>query len=352
MNMGRPNLVVLTPVRNEAWILPRFLEVTGRLADKIIILDQNSTDGSAELCQAHPKVHLLKNPSREYNEAERQRILIDAARKLVPMPRVLLALDADEIIAANAPSTKDWSRGLSAKPGTVLYIEKPTFFGGMEQVIRYPDGFPLGFVDDNSRHDAKLIHSVRIPTPAGVPILKLDEVKVLHYALIRPKAQAAKNRMYSVIENISHKSHVLARRAMYRADKDYSLEGPLEPTDPRWLEGWEDQGINMRFVPDQDPHWHDFEVLHHMAEHGPRRFWLDDIWQVDWELYRRQARQLGIAPVPQKPIRPPPAVLSSLMRLADAGYCALRSLRFGKPARQLRTKSPAQSRLHVHAGTT
>lgn len=63
MKDRQPNLVVLTPVRNEAWILPRFLTVTAKLADAIIVLDQNSTDGSVEICQAHPKVHLLRNPT-------------------------------------------------------------------------------------------------------------------------------------------------------------------------------------------------------------------------------------------------------------------------------------------------
>jgi len=33
-------IVVVTPVRNEAWILERFLSVTSRFADHIIIADQ------------------------------------------------------------------------------------------------------------------------------------------------------------------------------------------------------------------------------------------------------------------------------------------------------------------------
>src|SRR5262249_47213302 len=49
-------VVVLTPVRNEAWILARFLAVTARFADLILVADQGSTDGSAELCRACPKV--------------------------------------------------------------------------------------------------------------------------------------------------------------------------------------------------------------------------------------------------------------------------------------------------------
>jgi glycosyltransferase involved in cell wall biosynthesis len=320
---------VLTPVRNEAWILPRFLAVTQRVADLIIVLDQNSTDGSAEICQAHPKVRLLRNPNSKYDEAERQRILIETARKLVPMPRVLLALDADEVLAADAPSTPDWHRGLSAAPGTILMIEKPTFYGGIDRVIRYPGGFPLGFVDDDSPHEARLIHSVRIPMPAGAVRLALNQVKVLHYALLRSTAQAAKARMYGAIENLAGARHLLARRHLYGSQKDYSREGPIEPTPARWLQGWEQAGIDMRTVSDDPPHWQDLEVLRLFAEHGTRRFWLDDIWDPDWESYRQEALRRGIDRLPRRPIQPPPAMLRWMMKAPDLAYKALRALRSG-----------------------
>ena len=40
-----PLMIVMTPVRNEAWVLPAFLESTSRWADYIIIADQMSTIG-------------------------------------------------------------------------------------------------------------------------------------------------------------------------------------------------------------------------------------------------------------------------------------------------------------------
>jgi len=321
------NLVIITPVRNEAWILPRFLAVAERVADAIIVLDQNSTDGSIEICKSHPKVVLLQNPSSTYDEAQRQKILIDAARRLVPMPRVLLALDADEIVAANAPSSADWKRGLAAQPGTVLMIEKPTFLGDIDHVIRYPEGFPLGFVDDNSVHEPRLIHSTRVPMPAGAPQLQLDDVKILHYALLRPRAQAAKNRMYSVIENVAGTRHLFSRREVYRTGKDYSLEGPVQRTPAQWLAGWEQAGIDMRTVSDDPPHWQDMEVLRLFAEHGTRRFWLEDIWDQDWEACRQAARAKGAVPVPMRPVQPPPAVIQWMLRLPDFGYRAIRAAR-------------------------
>jgi hypothetical protein len=336
-------LVVLTPVRNEAWILPRFLEITARVADLIIILDQNSTDGSAELCKAHPKVAFLQNPSTKYDEAERQKILIDAARRLVPGPRILLALDADEIIAADSVSSDDWHRGMNAAPGTVLQIEKPTFLGGMDKVIRYPGGFPLGFVDDDSPHNPTLIHSVRVPVRPDSPVIKLDQVKALHYALLRPQAQAAKARMYSAIENVAGTRHLLARRQLYGSAKDYSLEGAVEPTPKSWIDGWEKIGIDMRSVPDDPPHWQDFELLRLFTRHGTRRFWLDDIWSQDWEAFRREAIRRGIEGISDKPLGSQPKLLSLFMKLPDAAYAAWRNFRSPKKPKPSRGKSDSQT---------
>ena len=74
-------VIVLTPVRNEAWILHPFLQVTSLYADHIIVLDQFSDDGSQEICKQYPKVTLLHADSEEYDEAKRQITLIDKARE-------------------------------------------------------------------------------------------------------------------------------------------------------------------------------------------------------------------------------------------------------------------------------
>src|SRR5438034_4612080 len=94
-------VVVVTPVRNEAWILERFLSVTSRFADHIIVADQRSSDGSRAICSRYPNVTVIDNPTDEFNERDRQLLLLRQARALVPPPRVILALDADEILAAN-----------------------------------------------------------------------------------------------------------------------------------------------------------------------------------------------------------------------------------------------------------
>jgi glycosyltransferase involved in cell wall biosynthesis len=320
-------IIVMTPVRNEAWILPRFLQVTSQFADLIIILDQNSSDGSVELCKAQPKVVFLENQDTNFNEAQRQTVLIDTARKLVPGPRVLLALDADEIIAADAPGSDDWTRGMNAAPGTVLQIEKPTFHGSVDTVIRYPGGFPLGLVDDDAPHKPKWIHSVRIPMHSRSPTLRLEQVKALHYALLRPTASRSKHRMYAALENVAGTRHLLARRFTYNARKDYRQEGPMEPTPPQWIAGWEKMGIDMRTIPVESSHWQDLELLRLMAMHGHRRFWLDDIWDTDWEAARCEAQRQGIFGLPQQRITPAPSILSWALFLPDLMYGAAHRFR-------------------------
>ena len=54
--MSTPIHIVMTPVRNEAWVLRAFLETTSLWADYIIIADQMSTDDSREMAKEYPKV--------------------------------------------------------------------------------------------------------------------------------------------------------------------------------------------------------------------------------------------------------------------------------------------------------
>ncbi|MFO5494935.1 MAG: glycosyltransferase family 2 protein, partial [Cuspidothrix sp.] len=146
MTTKLPKIVVITPVKNEAWILDRFLSVTSQFADHIIIADQNSTDGSQAICKKYPKVILIENKSQQFNEAERQLLLIQTARDLVQEHKIILALDADEILAANATKTASWQKMLQAEPGTILFFEKPDLFDNTYKCIRSGILTPLGYV--------------------------------------------------------------------------------------------------------------------------------------------------------------------------------------------------------------
>jgi glycosyltransferase involved in cell wall biosynthesis len=177
---GRPRLVCLTPVKNEEWILDRFLRAASTWADLIVVADQRSSDRSPEIVSSHAKAVLVENESEAYNEVERQRLLLEAARRLVPGPRILIALDADEALNADAPEQPEWQAMLGAPPGTVLRMQWVNLLPEAPRAWIPPRPKPFGFVDNGAPHHGDRIHTPRLPTPAGAPVLDLDRIKVLH----------------------------------------------------------------------------------------------------------------------------------------------------------------------------
>ena len=322
-----PKVVVVTPVKNEAWILPRFLSVTSQFADHIVIADQESTDESISICQRYPKVTLIHNRSEEYDEAARQRLLIQAARKLVPEDKIILALDADEILAADALTAPGWKSMLAAEPGTVLYFEKPDLYLTTDECIRYERPWPIGYVDDGAEHRPTRIHSIRIPTPESAQKLHVSDVKILHYALARQHAQSSKRRLYCVIEHVVRASPVWRRRLAYRAAMDWTSLGKLEASPAEWFDGWERIGIDMHTIPSEVYYWQDFEVLRYFAKYGVKRFWVDDIWNFDWEKCRADAQSLNVVGIPNRKITTPPRVIRSLLSLFDKSLVSVKSFR-------------------------
>jgi glycosyltransferase involved in cell wall biosynthesis len=326
MESPTPKIVVITPVKNEAWILERFLSVTSQFADYILIADQNSTDGSQAICKKYPKVILIENKSENFNEAERQLLLIKAARDLISEHKILLALDADEILAANATETPSWQTMLKAKPGTVICFEKPDLFVTTHQCIRTGIITPLGYVDDGAEHQPQSIHSVRIPTPEYATRLHFHDIKVLHYGVTRLDAHAAKIRMYSVIENVLEVGNPIGRRCRYTAKQNYLKLGQVEPAPQEWFTGWEEKGIDMHTIIKHKYYTYDFEVLRYFHKYGVRRFWMDDIWQHDWEACRQYAKSQGMTDIPNYEIPKQSQILTLIANLLSKSYDQLRAI--------------------------
>ncbi len=315
MPESRLPLVVLTPVRNEGWILDRFLATATRLADLVILADQGSTDASRIIAARYPTVTVIDNPDAGFSEANRQSLLLEAARRLVPGPKVLLALDADEIVAADAPGRIGWRTMRSAAPGTILCFELVDLYLTTDRCMRHERWRPFGYVDDGAGHEGRTIHSGRVPLPTGAPRLKLNDIALLHYGSLRTAGLASKLRWYSALENVLGTCpSTFKRRLRYLNHLDFTGDGRVEPSRPEWFQGWEDQGIDMHTVDDPEFHWYDVEVLRLLARHGGRRFWLDDIWRCDWEACRQWARAAGHAGLPEGRINGSPDWLIWVMR--------------------------------------
>lgn len=306
----QPSVVVLSWMKSDAWTLRRFLEVTSVFADRIVIADEGATDDSRAICAEFEKVTVVEHASGEYDEGARQQLLLRTARELVPLPRILLALDVDEIVAANAVGTRGWEAMMRAAPGTVIFFEKPRLYLSTASCQRRPLDFAGGFVDDGvAEHEPRRIHSPRLPRPANTPRLTLGDVKVLHYAFVRPEAQKAKVRMYAALENVMGTMTLWQRRRAYWSRNVLRPAAAIEPTPQQWFEGWERRGIDMSTIRDVQPYWQDVQTLDLLLRYGSRRFWLDDVWQKDWNRFIVQLGRIAR-------VDPPPLGLRLLVDVA------------------------------------
>ena len=139
--MQRPLIVCLTPVKNEAWILERFLKCASLWADHIIIADQASDDGSRDIARSFKKVQLIENSANVFNEPERQKLLIEAARA-IPGQKLLIALDADEFLTANFLGSRDWELVMRAVSGTVINFQWACVLPDRGELLPISDGVP------------------------------------------------------------------------------------------------------------------------------------------------------------------------------------------------------------------
>lgn len=272
----------LTPVKDEAWILERFLKCASLWADVIIIADQQSTDGSREIAQSFEKVHLIENMSADFNEPQRQALLIDEARRFEG-DKILFALDADEIITANFMQSNEWRSALESPAGTAIHFRCANILPEFDRCWYHRQEFPWGFVDDGTEHVGRAIHSVRLPVQAGRKALVLNDVKVMHYQYTDWARMESKHRWYLAWEWLNSKRR--SQLGLYRiynhmnAFKDISYQ----PLDREWLTGYQEQGIDMTSVNRQGVYRWDKLVLDLMVEHGPRAFKKLPIWDFDWE---------------------------------------------------------------------
>lgn len=320
---SRPTVVALTPVRDEAWILPRFLAATALWADHIIIADQGSDDGSRAIAAAHPKVTLIANPSREFSEVDRQRLLIDAARR-IPGPRLLVALDADELLSANVLRSREWEMALLAPPGTAIELAKVELHGSIATYVVHTfddlgECFPFGYVDDGAAHESERFHARRLPTPVGERRrLRLKETVVLHYQLLNEARQASKDRWYKCFERVLEPTRsVVEIERRYNWLQRADLDACRRAVDEEWWRAYRSAGVEVTRIDEpRTAFWWDWDVLRLFARHGVAPFRHLDVWRFDWEGLRRSGLAAGVSGLPSQPVVAPMGVRDRGLRAA------------------------------------
>jgi hypothetical protein len=274
--------ICVTPVRNEAWIIDRFLAAAKAWATDVIVADQRSTDGTLQRLQGADGVTTVTNDSVGYDERHRQELLLTHARR-VPGRRILIGLDADEALSANFATSDEWRRLETVEPGTILRFRWVNVLPGFERAWIPPEPTAFGFVDDGSPHDGRRIHSPRVPQPANAPVLDLQDVVVLHFQYVAWDRMASKQRWYQVWEHLHHSQKgALQIFRQYRHMYGSWQPSEIHPVRDEWFAGYRKRGIDFRSLAGEPTPWWDFEVLRLLQEHGKERFRKIDIWDRDW----------------------------------------------------------------------
>jgi hypothetical protein len=186
-------LCVITLCRNEVTLVPFFLRHYGSFADKIIVLDNQSTDGSLELLQAHPKV-VVEHYDTNGEIRDDIHMHIKSNRYKEEDADWFIVVDFDELIY------HEDLRGLLArfeeKGVTVASVQgynmigtEPILDDGVSQLYDLvKDGVP-----DVSYSKLALFHRTALPQYDagahyacfnGIEHRSLESVRLLHYKLL------------------------------------------------------------------------------------------------------------------------------------------------------------------------
>lgn len=273
----------MTPVRNEAWVLRAFLEVTSLWADYIIIADQMSTDGSREIAKSFEKVILIDNKNPEFNEAERQSMLVAKAREVAAGRDTLLwGLDADEVLAANTFETEDWKHILNSKPGDVFWFKWAEICPNQKEYWLSPNTYyPWLFHDDGKEPHGNYVrnmHSMRIPYPIEEKQLYyVDDFRVLHLAYLNRHRVASKRRFYQFVDwEMNHRNPVTLSRS-YAQTKKNNLVLPLPES---FLYRDDEYGFNLLSLVDVEVAkcYMDEYIIERFPRHAMKDLRKLDVW--------------------------------------------------------------------------
>ncbi len=251
---------MLTPVRNEIWCLEGFLEATSAWADLIVVSDQMSTDGSRSLAERYPKVRLITNDSKTYNESDNRRNLILAARELAGSNNVLISLDADERLTPAILDPKVQALLRECPPGTAIRIPFANISPDLETYWNVEID-PVAWVDDGRdiRIDAK-IHFPRTGILSFEHERKVEGLEIVHLQYVSINRFRIKQTWYILKEILElGRSNLVSvfRRYMHTIAVTPST---LKPVPADWRSQYESHGVDLFAYQDLPDSWREAEI--------------------------------------------------------------------------------------------
>ena len=298
-------VIALVPVRNEAWVLRHTLAALSAFCDVILVNDQNSDDRSVALCAEFPKAVVLDTIDAARLPQRARWRLLDAARDY-DGHNLLWCTDADELPVPSA-AREFVGRGGDLARGTVIDAR---VYNAWHSMTRYrsdwslygPKMRPLAFVDDRITDyprdpNRPPLHEPRVPGEGTNPTIQV-ELPVIHLQWAIWNRNQMKQAWYRCIEWMD------GRRSAADINDQYSITLPklgiaTTPVPAEWL-------AEMTLPPessDDEPSWHEPEILRWFDERGAAFFEPLEIWHIG-RLRAEFRRRVGRAPRPDRSYRP------------------------------------------------
>jgi len=277
----RPKIICLTPIKNEEWILDRFIKCSSLWADTIIISDQGSDDLSKEIALKYDNVIVIDNPLDEYDEWLNRKVLFEEARK-IEGEKLFITIDADEAFNSNFFNPDFLDELLSFPAATVFKSNFINITPDMDNYWTGPISIPWGFMDDGSEYVADKIHTNRIIYPEKAKKVFFDDIKIMHFQYTDWERMESKHRWYQCWERINNpsKSSIDIYRAyhhMYSVKKEDIKKLPEE-----WFSIYLENGIDVKKVNKFKTYYWDKIVLGYIEKYGADFFSREAIWDIDW----------------------------------------------------------------------
>ena len=168
---ARPGLSVVLITRNEAARIRACLASVSRWADEIVVVDQHSTDGTADICRALGARVIAREMLAGFGEQK------NFAIGQATQPWVL-SLDADEEVTE---ALRLEIEAAVARPGTSVGFRMPRLTSYLGRFIRHCGWYPSPvlrlFQRGRGRFDDALVHEeLRVDGPVGDLRAPLDRI--------------------------------------------------------------------------------------------------------------------------------------------------------------------------------
>lgn len=221
---NRPTIVVVTPVRNEAWVMEAFLTCASSWADVIIVADQRSNDGTREIALKYDKVILIDNDLPEMNQAATRGMMFLEVDK-IEGDKIVFALDADEFLSEGFDKTEGWKRIIQSEPNEVFCFKWLNLYGDfkhsvpntgyMEWACHFAPGISLA--QEYHNFERRAVHEMRVPClpTTRTSYVFIDDIQFVHLARVNLTRQDIKRAFYQV-SSISKLPKRMSAVGLYR----------------------------------------------------------------------------------------------------------------------------------------